>query len=128
MSFIRLGKPFHVVSEFQLTSILKVWGIAIGGTILQNELRKTLPESFSSQFHGSVDIAYSAIPTIASISDILVRAEVQDAFGKSIAVIWKVMAGVVGIGLFAALLMNEVPMHEKVDAQWTDKEKVEGAV
>lgn len=45
----------------------QVFGIAIGSTVLQNQLTKNLPSEFTSQLGGSSEIAFSAIPLIANL-------------------------------------------------------------
>lgn len=46
----------------------QVFGIAIGSTILQNELTKNLPAEFAAQVGGEgSEIAFAAIPLIAGL-------------------------------------------------------------
>lgn len=45
----------------------QVFGIAIGSTVLQNRLSSTLPAEFVAQLGGSSEIAFAAIPVIASL-------------------------------------------------------------
>lgn len=91
----------------------QVWGVAIGGTILQNQLAARLPSEFLRLVQG-VDIAYSAIPLIPTLDDPL-HGQVTEAFWSALSVLWKVLAGIAGAGLLSALLMKDVPMHETVD-------------
>ncbi|KAJ6515187.1 iron permease [Mycena vitilis] len=46
-----------------------VWGITVGGTILQNELHKRLPADFVAKFPGGIEIAYSIIPVIRTLPE-----------------------------------------------------------
>ena len=46
------------------------------------------------------------------------RYEVREAFGDGIAVIWRVMAGIAGLGLIASLFMKGLPLHTQVDKRW----------
>ncbi|KAF9040487.1 MFS general substrate transporter [Hymenopellis radicata] len=103
-------------------SFAGVWGVTIGGTILQNELAKRLPADFSAHLHGGADIAYSVIPIIGSLEEPL-RSEVREAFAESIRVVWQTMIGIAGIGLLSSLLMKEVALHKKVDEKWAMDEK-----
>ena len=98
-------------------SFAQTWGITIASTILQNELKKKLPAAFVSQFPGGVEIAYAAIPVIASLEDSL-RTEVRVAFADSLSVIWKVMIGVSGLGLLSVLLLKEIPMHTQANDKY----------
>ena len=40
------------------------------------------------------------------------------AFGVALSVIWKTSVGVLAIGLFASLLMRDVPLHTNLDEKW----------
>lgn len=48
-------------------SLGQVFGIAVGSTILQNRLAKTLPAEFAAQVGGRGDAAFAAIPTIKDL-------------------------------------------------------------
>ncbi|KAJ7151678.1 Mfs1.2 [Mycena filopes] len=75
--------PFGLAFLLFLRSFAGVWGIAIGGAVLQNQLAKRLPS------------------------------EIRNAFAVSIAVVWKILAGLAGLGLIVSFTMVEVPMHTK---------------
>nr|GAT58523.1 predicted protein [Mycena chlorophos] len=113
------------LSLFTFTrSFSNTWGIAIGGTILQNELTKRLPAEFLAMFPAGSDIAYSSIPTIRTLPEPL-RGQVQDAFAASLAIIWRVMAGICGAGLVVSLFMKELPLATAVDESYALQEKEE---
>jgi len=95
----------------------QTWGITIGGTILQNGLKKRLPAEFLATFPAGVQISYSLIPKIPTISEPL-RSEIKAAFADSISVIWLVCVGLGGAGLLVTLLMREVKLHEVTDDKW----------
>ncbi|OJT04410.1 hypothetical protein TRAPUB_4866 [Trametes pubescens] len=99
----------------------QTWGIAISGTILQNQLKDRLPAAFTSQFPAGVDISYQAIPLIANLEEPL-RSEVRAAFASSMAVIWKVMVGLCGVGILTLFLLKEVPMVKHTDETYGLKE------
>ena len=94
-----------------------MWGITIGGTILQNELSSKLPADFLSQFPGGAEIAFSVIPAIPTLSEPL-KHDVQVIFATGISRIWQVMAGVSASGFVVALLMKGLPLHTEVDEKW----------
>ncbi|KAI0057930.1 hypothetical protein BV25DRAFT_1994673 [Artomyces pyxidatus] len=99
------------------------WGVAIGGTILQNSLRKKLPAAFDAQFPFGVQIAYAAIPRIRSLDPHL-QSLVRDAFASSLQLLWKVMIGIAGAGLLSVLLMKELTtMRTDLDEQWGMQER-----
>src|ERR1700675_536534 len=58
--------PNHVLNK-DITYFIP--GITMSSTILQNELRKKLPVSFTSQFAAGAEIAYSAIPEINGLAE-----------------------------------------------------------
>ncbi|KAJ7279696.1 iron permease [Mycena rebaudengoi] len=95
-------------------TFFQTWGITICSTILQNSLQKNLPGEFVSQFPPGFEIAYAAIPYINKLEEPL-RAEVRSAFASSMAVIWRTMIGVAGLGLLISLIMAEIPMTKVVD-------------
>ena len=72
-----------------------MWGITIGGAILQNQLENHLPPAFVSELPSGVGLAFSAIPLISSLQEPL-RSQVRTAFGDGFAVIYQVLAGIVG--------------------------------
>ncbi|KAF7367019.1 Iron permease [Mycena sanguinolenta] len=76
-----------------------VWGVPIGGTILQNELQNHLPAEFIAQFPGGVEIAYSIIPVIRTLPEPL-RSDVRKAFAQ------------------ALKTSMPYPLHTSVDRNW----------
>ncbi|KAL7278356.1 hypothetical protein ACG7TL_008332 [Trametes sanguinea] len=100
------------------------WGIVIGGTILQNQLLRNLPEAFQSQFPQGVQIAYAAIPTISSLHDPLNR-EIRAVFAHATRLIWQVMIGVSGAGFISVLIMREEKLRKDLDEQWGLKERTD---
>ncbi|KAF8520682.1 MFS general substrate transporter [Gautieria morchelliformis] len=113
----------HALAFFSfLRSFAGVWGVTIGGAILQNELRHRLPEAFLSQFPQGVAITYAVIPQIRDLPEPL-KDEVRQAFVDSLRLIWNVMAGISGLGLLSTLLMKGLPLHATTDEAWALKEK-----
>ncbi|KAH7907493.1 major facilitator superfamily domain-containing protein [Hygrophoropsis aurantiaca] len=100
-----------------LRNFAQVWGITIGGTILQNQLHARLPPTFTSQFPEGTAIAYSIIPIISTLEEPL-KTQVRVAFAESLRVIWRVFIGIGGMGLLASLPMKALPLHTAVDKNW----------
>ncbi|KAJ7641541.1 major facilitator superfamily domain-containing protein [Roridomyces roridus] len=96
-----------------------IWGITIGGTVLQNQLVKRLPSTFLTQFPGGThtQIAFEVIPSIRNLPQPL-KDQVRHAFAGSLQVLWNVLAGIAGLGLVASLLMKHHPLHTSVDSNW----------
>ncbi|KAF7310072.1 Iron permease [Mycena indigotica] len=109
-------------------SFFQAWGIAIAGTVLQNELVAKLPTEFTSQFPEGTEIAYAAIPFIRTMTDQTLKKAVQVAFADSLRVVWLVMCGISGIGLLSCLLLREIPMNTNIDETYTLKEAKQAKV
>lgn len=95
----------------------KVWGVTVGGTVLQNELPRRLPAEFIEQFPEGTSIAYSIIPVISSLDEPF-RTRVRMAFADSLRVYWGVLLGVAVVGLFVSFLMKALPLHTSMDKDW----------
>ncbi|KIO20590.1 hypothetical protein M407DRAFT_220214 [Tulasnella calospora MUT 4182] len=116
----------HALALFTFVrSYSQTWGVTIGATILQNELKKKLPAAFLAMFPAEgVEITYAAIPQIPGLPE-PIRHEVRAAFADSLKVIWLTMVGVSALGLLCVLGMKELKMHEVTDDDWGMKEKKE---
>jgi hypothetical protein len=110
---VRLITLFHHRAEL----VDQVWGITIGGAILQNGLRRRIPSFLLAELpvHSS-SVAYDAIPLISKLP-IEQRLQVQDAFARSLNDVWKAMAGIAGLGLLASLPMKALPLHTAVASE-----------
>ncbi|KAF7296868.1 MFS general substrate transporter [Mycena indigotica] len=111
---------------FFLRQFALIWGVTIGGTILQNKLTDALPAEFLAQFPGGTQIAFTIIPSISSLSPEL-GGQVKHAFAEAFKLLWDVLAGLAGAGMLVSWLMKGLPLHAKVDEQWgrQDLEKSE---
>ncbi|KAG8927326.1 hypothetical protein FRC01_007661 [Tulasnella sp. 417] len=107
-------------------SFAQTWGITLGATILQNELKKKLPQAFleglASSAEKGVEITYAAIPAIRSLEE-PIKTEVKQAFAGSLRVIWLVMAGISAAGILLILGMKGLKMHDVTDEDWGMKEE-----
>lgn len=91
----------------------QIWGVTIGGAVLQNVLRSNLPTTVVSQLPDNLqgDVAYAAIAIIKSLpTDI--QTEVRVVFAEAMKELWEVMVGIAGAGLLVALAMGDVKMHK----------------
>ncbi|KAI0687844.1 Mfs1.2 [Cerioporus squamosus] len=126
LSPLPVSENAHALAFFSFChSFSAVWGISIGAAVLQNELSRRLPSEFVEQLGSGVDLAYAAIPVIPSLPEPL-KDEVRQAFGESLAVIWKVMVAFLGVGLLASLAMRDVSLHDHKDEKWTLQENSSG--
>ena len=100
-----------------MRAFAQTWGITISSTILQNQLKKTLPQAFVSQFPDGLEIAYAAIPVIKDLSEPL-RTEVRVAFANSMSIVWKSMVGICGLGLISLLFLKEIKMNSHTDTNF----------
>ncbi|KAF7303485.1 MFS general substrate transporter [Mycena indigotica] len=98
---------------FFLRQFALIWGVTIGGTILQNKLTSTLPDSFLAEFPGGTQIAFAIIPSLGSLPPPL-RAAVRDSFAHAFRLLWRVLAGLGGAGLLSSLVMKGLRLHTEV--------------
>jgi hypothetical protein len=100
--------------------VVQVWGITIGGAILQTEVAKRLPEQVVAFLpHGEAGaLQYAIIPLVKTLPEPL-QTEVRKAFGDSLVYVWCAAAGLSGLGLLASLPMELLPLHTEVDKRWT---------
>lgn len=103
----------------------QIWGVTIGGTVLQNELKRRLPPGFIAEFPQGTAVAYSIIPLIDSLQEPL-KTQVREAFAGSLRVQWQVLIGIGGMGLLVSLVMKCLPLHTDVDENWGLKENRSG--
>jgi len=108
-----------------IRSFAGVWGVTIGSTVLQNELKRHLPPSFTSQFPKGVTVAYALIPQVPTLPQPL-KGEVQAAFAESLKTLWEVILGITAAGMLVSLLMKGLPLHGEVDKEWTLKREESG--
>ncbi|KAH9062385.1 major facilitator superfamily domain-containing protein [Lactarius vividus] len=94
-----------------------IWGVTVGGAILQNELKKNLPASFLAQFPHGVQLAFSTIPSIPTLEQPL-KAEVQNTFGEALKVVWQVVLGISSAGFVSSLGMRQLQLHTNIDEDW----------
>ncbi|GAA6035590.1 hypothetical protein JCM8097_004917 [Rhodosporidiobolus ruineniae] len=105
-----------------IRSFGQVFGIAIGSTVLQNQLAKKLPADFAAQF-GEGEIAFAAIPYIKGLAEPL-RTLVRAAFADSLRTIWQVCIGVAGLGFLLSLGIQQMSLATETDQEnWGLKEK-----
>lgn len=101
-----------------IRSFFQAWGITIGATVLQNQLRIRLPSSYLSTLPpGGVELSYAIIPELASLPEPL-KESVRASFADSLKVLWEVMIAIAGIGFLSALVMREMPLQKVTDEDW----------
>ncbi|KAJ7060722.1 iron permease [Mycena amicta] len=102
---------------FFLRQFALIWGVTIGGTILQNKLASSLPPAFLAEFPGGTEIAFAIIPSINKLPPDL-RDAVRASFADAFQLLWRVIAALGGAGLVASLFMKGLPLHSQVDQAW----------
>ncbi|KZT02796.1 MFS general substrate transporter [Laetiporus sulphureus 93-53] len=103
-------------------SFAGVWGMTIGSTVLQNELKRHLDSDFLAEFPTGAAIAYALIPEIPHLTPSL-KLNAQTAFATSLKVFWEVLLGVGALGLLSSFLMKGLPLHTTLDEEWAMKER-----
>jgi hypothetical protein len=102
----------------------QIWGVTLGGAILQNELLHRLPEELVAQFPRGVAIAYPIIPQIRDLPQPL-KHNVENAFAESLQVVWKAVVGVSGVGMLTSFFMKGLPLHTVTDEAWDPSKQTE---
>ncbi|KIO28004.1 hypothetical protein M407DRAFT_22771 [Tulasnella calospora MUT 4182] len=131
LASIPVTETAHALAFFTFVrSYAQTWGVTIGATILQNELKRKLPQSFvealtSAGGHG-VEFSYAAIPAIRVLEE-PVKTQVKEAFASSLRIVWLVMAALAALGTVTVFGMKELRLHEVTDEDWGLKEKKEQA-
>ncbi|KAH9962072.1 major facilitator superfamily domain-containing protein [Lactifluus volemus] len=100
-----------------LRNLGNIWGVTSGGAILQNELKRNLPASFIAQFPQGVNIAFSTIPIIPTLSSSL-KDEVRITFEEALKVVWQALLGVSIAGFLFSLGMRQLDLHSEMDEDW----------
>ncbi|KAG9020153.1 hypothetical protein FRB95_005006 [Tulasnella sp. JGI-2019a] len=118
----------HALALFAFVrNFAQTFGVTIGSTILQNELKKKLPPAFLETVSSrGAEIAYAVIPVVGSLQEPL-QSQVRDAFAQSVQVIWRVMIGISIAGFLCVLFMREIRLHEVTDQDWGMAERSERA-
>ncbi|KAI3614790.1 mfs multidrug transporter [Moniliophthora roreri] len=99
-------------------SFAGIWGVAVGGTILQNELEKRLSPEISTALPGDhAANLYSLLPQIRFLEEPL-KSVLQVAFAGSLRVIWLTLTGILGRGFLVSLLMQDIPLQNVRDEKW----------
>jgi hypothetical protein len=65
----------------------------------------------------NIDTTYSIIPNIRFLGP-PIKTDIQEAFSASLAVVWQVLIGILGIGALASLLMPNLPLQNRLDEKW----------
>ncbi|KAG6861124.1 hypothetical protein C0995_003576 [Termitomyces sp. Mi166 len=95
----------------------QAWGVAVGGTVFQNALKRKLPADLLHQFPANADITYYIVPEIPMLSEPL-KHDVRIAFLQSFRVLWIAAEIMVAIGASTVLFMKDLPLRRTVDKDW----------
>ena len=96
---------------------MQIWGVTVGGAILQNELKNKLPAEFLAQFPQGVELAFAMIPSIPTLEQPL-KDEVRKTFGEALKVVWQVVLGISIAGFLSSLGMRQLQLHTNIDQDW----------
>ena len=87
-----------------------MWGVTLGGAILQNELKKKLPAALLATVGGSEEIALAVIEAVPSLSDDL-KATTHAAYADALRIMWICLTAIAVGGLLTSGLMKYFPLH-----------------
>jgi len=94
-----------------------IWGVTVGGAILQNELQRKLPASFLASFPRGGEIAFATIPIIPTLEQPF-KDQVRDTFGEALKVVWQAVLGISFVGLLCSLGIRQLQLHTGIDEDW----------
>ncbi|GAA5985219.1 hypothetical protein JCM10908_002573 [Rhodotorula pacifica] len=113
----------HAIAFFGFIRALgQVFGISIGATALQNELKKKLPSAFLAELGGSAEAAFAAIPRISSLPE-PTRTLVRAAFADSAQVLWIIGCAFAGAALILSFFLEDLTLATTADKDWGLKEQ-----
>jgi hypothetical protein len=92
---------------------------------LQNELKRNLPASFIAQFPQGVNIAFSSIPIIPTLSSPL-KDDVRNTFDEALKAVWQAVLGISIAGFLFSLGMRQLELHSEIDEDWGRTEVTPG--
>ncbi|KAF9477032.1 iron permease [Pholiota conissans] len=112
-----------------LRQFSQAWGVSVGGTILQNALKRKLPESAilgqEQVLTNGQQLAYAIVPLIPTLPQPL-QLEVSQAFLESFREVWIAFAICAAIGLCSWFAMKNYPLKKSIDGKWgIDRSKKE---
>ncbi|CCM02629.1 uncharacterized protein FIBRA_04732 [Fibroporia radiculosa] len=113
---IASGAPAMALYVF-LRTFGQVWGVAIGGSVLQNQLMQRLPSAFYAHSSHGTALAYATIPVIPYLAEPL-RTQVRTSFADSLAALWRVQLVIAVVGLVVSFFMRGLPLHTETDREW----------
>jgi hypothetical protein len=70
-----------------------------------------------SQFPQGVEIAFSTIPIIPTLSEPF-KDQVRDTFAEALKVVWQVTLGIALAGFLCSLGMRQLQLHTDIDEDW----------
>ncbi|KAJ7359467.1 hypothetical protein DFH08DRAFT_686256 [Mycena albidolilacea] len=79
-----------------ISQLSRIWGVTIGGTVLQNELTARLPPAFLAD-HSKIKCGMHLLGP------------------GSLQVLWNVLAGIGSLGLLVSFLMKHLLLHTSVN-------------
>ena len=79
-------------------------------------MRAALPPGSST----SANVAYAVVPLVAGLPQ-PVKDETRHAFAAALVPVWRMLIGVTGAGLIAALPMRGLPLHTMRDESYAIK-------
>ncbi|KAI0746387.1 Mfs1.2 [Daedaleopsis nitida] len=100
-----------------LRTCAQIWGVTVGGALLQNGLKGRLPESVRNSLSGIDNVAYAVVPLIASMAQ-PEKDLTRRAFAVSLQIVWKLLIGVAAVGLVSSLGMKAVSLRAERDENW----------
>lgn len=94
-------------------------GVAVGGTVFQNQMRTKLSgyAALASKADEYSKDASSLVQIIKSMNDGMVKEDLQHAYADSLKAVWLTMCGLAGVGLIASLWTKGLDMNKPLETE-----------
>ncbi|KZV67597.1 MFS multidrug transporter [Peniophora sp. CONT] len=106
--------PSALVFFTFLRNFAFVWGVTLGGAILQNELKRRLPADLLANVGGSEEIALAVIEVIPTLSEEL-KVATRAAYADSLRIVWISLVAIASAGVLVSGLMKYFPLHTQAN-------------
>ncbi|ODH52137.1 hypothetical protein GX48_01691 [Paracoccidioides brasiliensis] len=123
------ARPGHMAIAVAMFSFFRAFGqsigVAIGGVIFQNQMRKNLlkyPEFVSSALEMSKDAA-GLVQVVRAMEDGPQKLHLKEAYTDSLRIVWAVACAIIGLAGLLSLLTESYPLTLQLDSDQTVREK-----
>lgn len=95
-------------------------GVSVGGAVLQNRLRASLPAAYLASLPSGPAgplVAFARLQDIAGLVDAVERQAVREAYADALRGAWLALLGLGVVGAAASLVMRSLPLRDEVSGE-----------